>query len=251
MSTTTAVEAEQQRIGELSGAAVTTPRWLICRYAAPAIIVGRSQRLDPDQLARAARQQLPLVRRKSGGGAVMAGPEMLSLSVFLPHQHPISRANAVVAYNWLGDVWREVLAEHHIESRICAVGEARQSQQQARDAGADWACYSSVSHGELLTMDGRKLLGIAQIRNRYCTVLTSGIYLYPTDWSTLAAVVTGGLAQVEFLKKYNASIDCVAGAAAAETIRAIPARIHANLCDQLAGVDVRPTDNERGGNYEA
>jgi lipoate-protein ligase A len=192
-----------------------------------------------------------MVRRKSGGGAVMAGPEMLSLSVFLPPQHAISRASAVVAYNWLGGVWREVLAAHHIESRICAVGEARQSQQQARDAGADWACYSSVSHGELLTMDGRKLLGIAQIRNRYCTVLTSGIYLYPTDWATLAEVVTGVQAQVEYLKKYNASICCVAGSAVAEAVRAIPASIQANLRDQLLGVDASPTDNDRGDNFEA
>ncbi len=177
----------------------------------------------------------------------MAGPEMLSLSVFLPPQHPVSRASAVVAYNWLGGVWRDVLAEHHIESRICAVGEARQSQQQARDAGADWACYSSVSHGELLTMDGRKLLGIAQIRNRNCTVLTSGIYLYPTDWSTLAAVVTGGLAQVEFLKNYNASICCLAGSGEAETVRAIPARIDAKLRDHLAGFIADRGSIDEGG----
>lgn len=226
-------EAEQQHIEVLSGTELVAPEWLVCRYTSPAIIVGRSQRPDPDQLARAARQKLPLVRRKSGGGAVMAGPEMLSLSVFLPPQHAISRASAVVAYNWLGGIWRKVLAEQHIDSRICDIDEARHSQQQARDAGAEWACYSSVSHGELLAADGRKLLGIAQIRKRHGTVLTSGVYLYPTNWSTLAEIMTGGRAQLEYLKNYNASISCLAGAAGAETVRAIPARIHAILCDQL------------------
>ena len=174
----------------------------------------------------------------------MAGPEMLSLSVFLPSQHVIARSGAVAAYNWLGQIWREVLARFDVSSRLCELDEARRSQQQARDVGGDWACYSSVSHGELVTRDGRKLLGIAQIRTRHCTILTSGIYLLPPDWSTLAEVVAGDDGQAEFLAGFNASIGCLSGTGAQELASRMPESINATLPGHLSAFVGDSTQND-------
>ncbi len=227
-------ESEQQYIADCYRQELAAPHWLIWRYSAPAIVLGRSQQPDPGQLARAAGKKLPLIRRRSGGGAVMAGPEMLSLSVFLPAQHAIARGGPVAAYHWLGQLWRDVLGQVGVNSRLCELDEARRSQQQAREVGADWACYSSISHGELVTPDGRKLLGIAQIRSRFCTVLTSGVYLRAPAWATLAEVVAGGRGQVEYLADFNASIGCITGTGAKELAGVIPAGIDAALHRHLA-----------------
>ena len=164
----------------------------------------------------------------------MAGPQMLSLTVFLPSQHPITCSNAVAAYNWLGGLWWEALAAAGVGSRICGIDEARRSQQNARDVGAEWACYSSVSHGELVTADGRKLLGLAQIRNRYCTVLTSGVYLDSPNWALLASVVTGGPDNADYLAGYNASLSGESGVDSRELVGTLSAAINATLRDRLA-----------------
>jgi len=80
-----------------------------------------------------------------------------------------------------------------------------------------------------------ELLGIAQIRTRHCTVLTSGIYLFPPDWATLAEVIAGDEGQVEFLAGFNASIGCLSGAGAQELASRIPESINLALRDHLSG----------------
>ncbi len=226
-------EEEQRYIKRRCSAQLDFPVCLIYRYSAPAIITGRSQRHDDRQMARAGRLTVPIVRRKSGGGAVMAGPGMLSTTVFLPPEHAISKASTVAAYVWMGAVWKNVLEEHHIASYFPGAQEISASQKNAADLGTSWACFSSVSHGELLTEDGRKLLGIAQIRNRYCTVLTSGIYLERPNWSVLSAVMGGRHTNVATLKAYNADLHTLTATPVSVLANAIPKQFEQNFSKEL------------------
>lgn len=203
--------AEQQNVHSCISSNRPAPTWRMVCYTEPAIIMGRSQRHNEAQSTRASQQAVKLVRRKSGGGAVMAGPDLFSLLLVLPSQHALSRASSVVAYQWLGNLWKQVLASYGINAHLPEAAEASRSQQQATSCGVDWACYASVSHGELLSDDGRKLLGVAQIRNRYCCALTSGVYLRRPDWSLLCAIVAGDQSGRNFLQDFNTDLQSVTG----------------------------------------
>jgi lipoate-protein ligase A len=51
---------------------------------------------------------LDVKRQGSGGGAVSAGPELLSLSVFIPIDHPIAKGSTVKAYESIAQLWQHV-----------------------------------------------------------------------------------------------------------------------------------------------
>lgn len=197
---------EQEYIYQATAATLLAPTLKIYHYTEPAVILGRSQRPDEGQVLRAAQQDLPLITRKSGGGAVMVGPEMVSVTALFPPEHAVGKRNTVAAYNWMGLLWQKVLKEHGIASQLPAPEAARSSQRLAKQNGTAWACYSSVSHGELLSIDGRKLLGLAQIRTRFCTALTSGIYMSQPDWSLLSKVIVNDESPAALLQAGNASL---------------------------------------------
>lgn len=150
----------------------------------------------------------------------MVGPQMLSVTALFPPRHPIGAGSTVAAYDWMGKLWQKVLGGHTIESRLPGREAALHSQQRAKENGTAWACYSSVSHGELLSIDGRKLLGLAQIRTRFCTVLTSGIYLSQPDWSVLSRVMMNDDSPAEVLEAGNASLADLGYAGSAKALAA-------------------------------
>ena len=92
--------AEQQRLRELLDAGVTVPQLMTWHYDSPAVVLGRSQRPSVDQRESALRERVALVSRSSGGGAVMAGPWMLSLTMLLPSSHEIARASLPAGRSW-------------------------------------------------------------------------------------------------------------------------------------------------------
>jgi len=226
---------EQQRIRQTLASEINTPSWLLTRYNSPAIILGASQRPDEQQLARAVSQGVELVRRKSGGGAVMAGAEMLSVSVFVPSDHPISKGSTVKAYHWMGELWQKVFASYGLYSRLPSADEIVQSNQRAKSLATDWACYAAVAHGELLDQQGRKLLGVAQIRSRYGCVLTCGLYLHPPNWRLLAGIVKDQPELGSSLARYNASLQCLAGADSDSVITRLPQRLQTYLSNEFIG----------------
>lgn len=224
---------EQQQIRQTLATEICAPGWLLNRYNKPAIILGAAQRPDEQQLARAAAQGVELVRRKSGGGAVMAGAEMLSVSVFLPRHHPISKGSTVKAYHWIGALWQKVFASYGLYSHLPNTEEIARSKQRTELLSTDWACYGGVAHGELLDQQGRKLLGVAQIRSRYGCVLTCGLYLYPPNWRLLARVVKDQPELAGSLAPYNASVHCLAGTDSESVIASLPRRIQTYLSNEF------------------
>ncbi len=220
---------EQQRISEVLEAGVEQPQVLFWQYDQAAVIMGCSQRPDDGQIQRAERAGLPLLRRRSGGGAVLAGPWMLSVTVFIPPDHPVAKQNIIEIFSWLEQIWLDTL--HHCGVPCKGVDQAMIDQSkvvsQARDL--KWACYAALSHGEIVSEDGRKLVGLAQIRKRKGIALVSGLHLCPSDWSQLSRVVVDNVQQGKALEQLNCDAQTLsrrsAGMLLPELIAAFTARI--------------------------
>jgi len=156
-------------------------------YADTALVLGRSQRPSPELAARADRARIGLVERLSGGGAVITGPWMSSLTLLLPPTHPLARASLPAGYRLIGEACREALRDLGLQTRLAAP--SREPGAAADDL--DWACFASISHGELVTADGRKVVGLAQVRRRQAIAVCIGVLLARPDWELLVRVWTG------------------------------------------------------------
>jgi lipoate-protein ligase A len=206
------VSVEQDRIRAILRAGVRAPSVLCWHYSSPAIVLGRGQRPSPDVVARAASENLPLVGRASGGGAVIAGPWMLSLTLLLPAAHAIARASLPAGYRAVGAACQRALAQYGFATEI-----APEPDRAARRDGTDpldWACFAGVSHGELLTQDARKVVGISQERRRDVVAVCIGVLLGRPDWESLVRVWLGhdDAACARRLDERTASCDRIADA---------------------------------------
>jgi len=184
-------DAEQVRIRTLLDAGVTEPHLLVWQYSRPALVLGRGQRSSPELRERAMGERVALVSRSSGGGAVMAGPWMLSLTLLLPASHELARASLPAGYRSVGEACRRALGRFRMPTEI-AHGAATRSSTQPRQAGPpDWACFATVSHGELLTAGDRKIVGIAQVRRRDAVAICVGVLVDRPDWGAFVRIWLG------------------------------------------------------------
>lgn len=153
---------------------VQAPQLRFWRYAQPGIVLGASQ---SSLLPQVAAPGLETVVRGSGGSAVLAGPWMLSVSAVLPAEHACARGGPMPAYEWLGRHCASAMRE-------LGVGLARATPDK-RDAGdLRWACFAGLSPWEV-TVDGRKLVGLAQRRRRQGVLVAAGVLLDTPDWPLL------------------------------------------------------------------
>lgn len=138
----------------------------------PTLILGAGQqRLDA---GRAVRNGIRVVHRSAGGAAVYAGPGVLGQDVFLPAGHLLDNRDVVEAYRWLGEVWQDALATLGVRGDLVSVEDAR-SQPEA-DPDVAMVCFGRLSPFEV-TVAGRKLVGLAQVRRAHGTLLQAGIHL--------------------------------------------------------------------------
>jgi lipoate---protein ligase len=223
------VEVEQDRIGALLRADVRAPSVLCWHHPSPAIVLGRGQRPSPDLVERAGRERLPLLGRASGGGAVIAGPWMLSLTLLLPAAHAIVRASLPAGYRAVGAACQRSLAQFGFATRIAA----EPSPASRRDGAdpLDWACFAGVSHGELLAGGARKIVGISQVRRRDAVAVSIGVLLGRPDWETLVRVWLGhaDAACARGLDDRTASCDRIALAADVPPIDTLAAAFEQQL----------------------
>lgn len=227
---------EQARISEVLSAPVMQPQLLVWRYAEPAIIMGRSQRPDEDMLQRGKDRHIPVQQRGSGGGAVLAGPWMLSVTLFLPTNHSAAELGIIEIFKWFETVWLKVLLDHGVPCQSVNESMIAISKIRSKQENVEWACYAGLSHGELVSRDGRKLLGLAQIRKRNGVALVSGLHLSPCDWSLLADVVVNQPELGEILQRLNSDCDALSGKNTDGLLLPLVADLHnemAQACGEL------------------
>lgn len=132
----------------------------VCDPTGPALVLGSAQRASLIDEAACAERGIEVVRRRSGGGAVLVAPgDVLWVDVFLPAGDPLWHHDVGRAFVWLGEVWQAALAE---------LGVATQVHDGAlrRSALSDAVCFAGLGPGELTNADGAKVVGISQRRTR-------------------------------------------------------------------------------------
>ena len=173
-----------------AGEAPETLRWY--GYDAPAVVLGVGQRETALDQAACREARTAVVRRASGGAAVLANGAMLALDVALPAASPLAAADVVESYRWLGMVLAAALRglAPYEAGRIVLVGaaEARADQQaqqaaQPRSAGAlrGLACFGTLSPYEVAlarpdSAPPAKLVGLSQVRKRGVVLFQVGVY---------------------------------------------------------------------------
>jgi lipoate-protein ligase A len=147
-------------------------------FAALTLVIGSAQAPGSVDLAACAAAGVAVVRRGSGGGAVLCDDGLLEVDVAVPAGDPLAIADVAESYRWLGEAWVAALALVGVAARTVAVGEVRALDDQRR-AAARSACYAGLSPYEVVAVDGRKLVGLAQRRRRgavlyQCSVAVHG-----------------------------------------------------------------------------
>ncbi len=117
--------------------------------AAPTLVLGSTQ---PSVDA-----PIPVVRRRSGGGAVLLDPSsVVWVDVVLPAGDRLWDDDVGRAFLWLGDVWVAALG---------GVPAQRHRGPLRRTPHSDFVCFAGLGPGEV-TVEGRKVVGISQRRTR-------------------------------------------------------------------------------------
>ena len=133
--------------------------WTIDR---PVLVLGSAQPMSIVDLGAAARAGVEVVRRCSGGGAVLLAPnDVVWADLVISPTDTRWSDDIVVAAHWVGDAWRSALIDLGVQEQALFLHAGR----SVRTRWSDLVCFAGLGPGEL-TLGGRKVLGIAQRRSR-------------------------------------------------------------------------------------
>ena len=134
----------------------------VCRVTETSVVLGSTQSDLVVDRARTETAGIAVVRRSSGGGAVLVTPDdPVWVDIWIPAGDPLWDRSVDRAFDWLGRAWVAALG------RVGLTGTA--AHQQGFVACTPWSslvCFGGVGTGEVVTADGRKVVGLAQRRNR-------------------------------------------------------------------------------------
>lgn len=136
------------------------PSVVVCGVRDPAFVLGSTQGDEVVDRAAADARGIDIVRRRSGGGAVLLVPgDHVWIDVWLPRRDPRWSDDVVRAAEWLGDVWCET-------ARRWGRADLEVHQGNATTGGlSSLVCFAGRGPGEVFDA-GRKLVGVSQRRTR-------------------------------------------------------------------------------------
>ena len=124
-----------------------------------ALVLGSSQSEELVNAEALRRRGLELMKRQSGGGAVLVVPEALVwIDVFIPRDDPLWEDDVSKSALWLGKVWQATLLEFGIATEV------HQGPYQPGKWGK-LICFAGRAAGEVF-VDDKKTVGISQRRTR-------------------------------------------------------------------------------------
>lgn len=234
--------AQEQRWNEAQLAQpVLRPTLRFWQYQASALVLGCGQR---SLLATLPDGALPVLVRQAGGGAVLVGPWMLSLSLLLPLQHRWLQDSLPTSYQPLGLALALGLQSLGIAAQAAGHPPRPGDASPALDSPPilqvpgqvpDWACFASLGPWEVLA-GGRKLVGLAQVRRRTGCLLTAGVLVGHSPWPQLCRAMGRPLTSAHHLADGTTSVSAQRGqttvaadvfpACAAAVLQALQAAAH-------------------------
>jgi lipoate-protein ligase A len=162
-------------LGQLALTPAPSLRWYISRP--PALVLGNGQKPAIVNLTACHAAGMHVYRRTSGGAAVLANDDLLSLDLALPASHPLATTDVVEAYRWVGECWEEAL--HRVgatKAVTLPTEEVRGLPPLAKDDVLRLACFGTLSPWEVV-IGKRKLVGLCQIRRRPGALFQVGLHL--------------------------------------------------------------------------
>lgn len=125
----------------------------------PALVLGSSQHDGVADTERARARGIEVVRRRSGGGAVLLVPgDCLWVDVLLLRNDHRWVDDVGFSAHWLGNAWCRSLA------KLGVVGALHRGRLE-RTGWGPLVCFGALGPGEV-TVGGRKVVGISQRRTR-------------------------------------------------------------------------------------
>jgi lipoate-protein ligase A len=154
------VEVLHGGFGERVGARPVGERSIVVyQPARPVLVLGSSQRDEVVDWARVEQRGAEVVRRRSGGSAVLVEPgAAVWIDVTIPGDDPLWDQDVGRAFHWLGAAWAEVLAGGGVECRWY-------DGPMRKTPWSDRVCFAGLGPGEV-TVGGRKVVGLSQRRTR-------------------------------------------------------------------------------------
>jgi lipoyl(octanoyl) transferase len=139
------------------GAGDAPPTLRLYGWMPPCLSLGYGQRARDADTARIAANGWEIVRRPTGGRAILHADE-LTYSLSLPPEHPLALEDVVESYRAISRALMAAL------ERLGAAVQAEKADKSTMQIGA--VCFETPSHYEI-TVGGRKLVGSAQVRRTY------------------------------------------------------------------------------------
>lgn len=156
---------------------------------APALVLGSAQREDVVDAAACEAAGVEVVRRRSGGGAVLVEPGgVVWVDVELPRGDPLWHDDVGRAAWWLGECWAAALADVGVAGEL---GVHRGGLVRTR--WSDLVCFAGLGPGEVTDGTGAKLVGIAQRRTRAGARLQCAV---PLTWDPKKMAILLGRPEV-------------------------------------------------------
>lgn len=155
----------------------------------PTLVLGSAQIAEAVDQRVADALGVEVVRRRSGGGAVLLVPgEFLWLDLVIPAGDSLWHDDVSAAMWWVGDVWRAALADVGVMGAVHTGG--LQGSRWSRQV-----CWASVGAGEVMHVAPHggavagKLVGVSQRRTRGWARFQSMVHLrWRPEWvAALAA----------------------------------------------------------------
>lgn len=180
---------------------------------APALVLGSAQRDDVVDADACAAAGVEVVRRRSGGGAVLLLPgEVTWLDVVVPAGDPLWIDDVGRSMLWFGEAWAGALR---------ALGEPDVAVHRGAMRSSEWSrlvCFDGLGPGEV-TVAGHKTVGISQRRTRAWARLQAAVY---HRWrpEMLLGLLRGPVPAVDELQSVHAVPD--AEALMAAMVRQLP-----------------------------
>jgi lipoate-protein ligase A len=136
-----------------------------CRVEGPALVLGSAQSESLADREECTRLGLSVVRRRSGGGAILVAPgAQLWVDAYLPTGDPLLARDLSQSFAWFGHAWADAISALSKGAAdtpsVVAPGRAG-----PRDRLSRLLCFAATGPGEV-TLGGRKVVGISQRRDR-------------------------------------------------------------------------------------
>lgn len=188
----------------------------------PALVLGSTQ---PDAVvdrAACAAAGVEVVRRRSGGGAVLVEPgRLVWVDVVVAVGDRLWSPDVGRAFHWLGEAWSRALAGLGVDDLEVHRG------APVRSRWSRLVCFAGVGPGEVVAAGGAKVVGMSQRRRRDGALFQCGVNLAWDAGATVGLLALDPVDRASATAELGGAVRPVAGAAPAEVVAALVAELPA------------------------